>query len=60
MRWPVPVLGVTDIVAARSELEAAGVQFDGPTQHIEGRVALATFHDPDGHAWMLSQNLNAS
>jgi CreA protein len=56
---PVPVLGVTDIAAARKELEAAGVAFDGETQHIEGLVKLATFHDPDGHAWMLSQNLNA-
>jgi CreA protein len=54
---PVPVIGVTDIGAARAELEAKGVAFDGETQHIEGLVMLATFHDPDGHAWMLSQNL---
>jgi CreA protein len=52
-----PVLGVMDIAQARASLEAQGVRFDGETQHIDGLVKLATFYDPDGHSWMLSENL---
>jgi CreA protein len=53
----VPVFGVADIDSARRKLEAAGVRFDGPTQHQIGMVKLATFYDRDGNALMLSQNL---
>lgn len=49
--------GVTDIDAARKELEANDVRFDGPTQTIESMVKLSTFYDPDGNALMLYQDL---
>lgn len=49
--------GVKDIDAARKELEAKKVRFDGPTQTIPGMVRLATFFDPDGNALMLYQDL---
>ena len=49
--------GVTDIDAARKQLEGQDVRFDGPTQTIEGMVKLATFYDPDGNALMLFQDL---
>lgn len=52
-----PVFGVTDIDAARAELEGKGVRFDGDTQEITGMVKLATFFDPDGNSYMLSQTL---
>lgn len=48
--------GVADIDSARSELEAKGVQFAGPTEDIPGMVRLATFTDPDGNVMMLAQN----
>ncbi len=53
----VPVFGVADIVTARNDLEAAGVEFDGETLVIEGMVSTATFYDPDGNALMLAQDL---
>lgn len=53
----VPVFGVADIATARRDLEAAGVEFDGPTETIEGMVSTATFYDPDRNALMLAQNL---
>ena len=53
-----PVFGVTDIDAARAELESKGVPFDGDTQEIPGMVKLATFFDPDGNSYMLSQSLS--
>lgn len=49
--------GVEDIAAARSELEANGVQFLGPTDELPGMVRLATFQDPDGNVMMLAQSL---
>lgn len=52
---PVPVLGVDDLSRARTRLESAGVRFDGPNIEHDGLVKLATFYDPDGHAWMLSE-----
>ncbi len=52
-----PVLGVRDIHAARSELEAKGVSFEGDTTEIPGMVRLATFTDPDGNRYMLAQSL---
>ena len=48
---------VTDIDAARAHLEAMETPFDGPTQEIPGLVRLATFYDPDGNAFMLSQTI---
>jgi len=51
------VFGVEDIAAARSELEANGVQFLGPTDETPGMVRLASFQDPDGNVMMLAQNL---
>ena len=54
---PVPTFEVEDIVAARAQLEAKGVRFDGPTITHEALVKLATFYDPDDHALMLSQTL---
>lgn len=53
----VPVFGVADIAAARAGLEAAGARFDGETEVVEGMVATATFHDPDGNALMLAEDL---
>ena len=44
----IALLQVDDVAAARAELEAKGVKFEGET--IEGRVCLmATFFDPDGN-----------
>lgn len=50
--------GVTDIEAARNELEAKDVRFDGQTRVYEGMVKLATFYDPDGNTLMLYQDLS--
>ncbi len=50
--------GVKDIAAARSNLEAQDVRFDGETQVIPGMVSLATFFDPDGNQMMLYQDLS--
>lgn len=52
-----PVFGVTDIEAARAELESKNVRFDGDTIEIPGMVKLATFYDPDGNTYMLAQSL---
>ena len=53
----VPVWGVEDIATARAYLESRGVRFDGETMEIDGFVKLATFFDPDGNGYMLSQLL---
>ena len=53
----VPVFGVADIVAARKDMEVAGVKFDGETIVVDGMVSTATFYDPDGNALMLAQDL---
>ena len=52
-----PVFGVQDIAAARAELESKNVRFDGETIEIPGMVKLATFYDPDGNSYMLSESL---
>lgn len=52
-----PVFGVLDIEAARGELEGKGVRFDGDTLEIPEMVKLATFYDPDGNTYMLSEAL---
>lgn len=45
-------LRVPDVVAARAELEAKGVEFDGETLDT-GVCHMAFFRDPDGNALML-------
>lgn len=53
----VPTFNVSDIDATRAKLEAHQVRFDGPTQTLAGLVKLATFFDPDGHPFRLSQGI---
>jgi len=48
---------VADIDKARAMLEASKVRFDGATMTIPELVRLATFFDPDGNKFMLSQSL---
>ncbi len=57
---PTLTWGVTDIDAARSELEAKGVKFDGETTEIPDMVKLATFFDPDGNHLMMYQGLGVT
>ena len=45
-------LRVPDVTAARADLEAKGVQFDGETVDT-GVCHMAFFKDPDGNALML-------
>ena len=52
-----PVFGVADIDAARRELEAKGVAFEGETIELPGLVKLAAFASPDGNRYMLAQSL---
>jgi predicted enzyme related to lactoylglutathione lyase len=49
--------GVKDIEHARTSLETRGVRFDGDTQVVAGMVKLATFYDPDGNPFMLSETI---
>ena len=42
-------IGVKDVVATRKQLEGRGLKFNGETVIIPGKVALATFADPDGN-----------
>ena len=48
---------VTDIAHTRALLENAGVKFAGETSTIPNLVTLASFYDPDGNTYMLSQTL---
>jgi len=50
--------GVVDCDAARSQLEALDVRFDGETMTVPEMVKLATFFDPDGNTHMLAQDLS--
>jgi predicted enzyme related to lactoylglutathione lyase len=50
--------GVTDIEAAKAELDRQGVRQDGPIQDIPGMVRLLTFYDPDDNALMFYQDLS--
>lgn len=52
-----PTFGVSDIVAAKSSLEEAGVRIDGDVMTIEGMVKIITFYDPDDNALMFFQNI---
>jgi predicted enzyme related to lactoylglutathione lyase len=47
-------IGVADVIVARKTLETRGVKFRGETVVIPGKVALARFDDPDGHALSLA------
>ena len=49
--------GVKDLAHARAQLERHQTRFDGETQTIAGMVKLATFFDPDGNPFMLSEEL---
>jgi len=51
-------LRVPDVDAAREELEAKGVEFDGATI-VTGVCKQAWFKDPDGNALMLHRRLRA-
>lgn len=53
----VPVFGVSDLDSSRAALESAGVQFDGPTDVVEGMVKTATLYDLDKNALMIAQDL---
>ena len=47
--------GVTDIDAAKAELDRMGVRQDQGILDIPGLVRLLTFYDPDDNAPMLYQ-----
>ena len=49
--------GVTDIEAAKAELDRLGIRQDGPIQDIPDMVRLLTFFDPDDNALMFYQEL---
>ena len=51
-------LRVEDVDAARAELEARGVAFDGETI-VTGVCKQAWFKDPDGNALMLHRRFDA-
>lgn len=50
-------LRVSDVDAARAELEAKGVEFDGETI-VTGVCRQAWFKDPDGNALMLHRRFD--
>lgn len=50
-------LGVEDVDAARTALEAKGVEFAGPTMTVPDKVKLAEFSDPDGNRIRLAEAL---
>jgi catechol 2,3-dioxygenase-like lactoylglutathione lyase family enzyme len=52
--------GVTDIEAAKAELDRHGVRQDGPIRDIPDLVRLLTFYDPDDNALMFYQELGQS
>jgi catechol 2,3-dioxygenase-like lactoylglutathione lyase family enzyme len=47
--------GVTDLEAAKGELDRHGVRLDGDIVEIPGLVRLLTFFDPDDNALMFYQ-----
>ena len=49
--------GVSDIEAAKAELDRHGVRQDGPIRDIPDMVRLLTFYDPDDNALMFYQDL---
>lgn len=53
------VFGVSDAHAARAELEARGVEFQGEIHEMPGTVRLGTFLDPDGNVLQIAEDLTA-
>jgi catechol 2,3-dioxygenase-like lactoylglutathione lyase family enzyme len=51
-------LRVPDVDAARADLEAKGVEFDGETRQTSV-CRMAFFHDPDGNLLMLHRRFDA-
>jgi catechol 2,3-dioxygenase-like lactoylglutathione lyase family enzyme len=51
------VWSVTDIAAAKAELDRRGIRQDGDIRTIPDVVKLLTFYDPDGNTMMLAQSL---
>jgi catechol 2,3-dioxygenase-like lactoylglutathione lyase family enzyme len=51
-------LRVADVAAARAELEAKGIEFDGETVDT-GVCHMAFFKDPDGNALILHRRYSA-
>jgi len=49
--------GVTDIEAAKAELDRHGIRQDGPIRDIPDMVRLLTFYDPDDNALMFYQEI---
>jgi catechol 2,3-dioxygenase-like lactoylglutathione lyase family enzyme len=47
-----PAIHVDDVPAARAELEAKGVEFNGDVMDT-GVCHMAFFDDPDGNNWLL-------
>lgn len=54
------VFEVEDIEQAVDQLKRRGIEFTGEIETIPDFVKLATFRDPDGHCFELSQTLIAS
>ena len=54
----IALLHVDDVEAARAELEAKGVEFDGDTVET-GVCRMAFFKDPDGNALLLHRRFDA-
>lgn len=54
------VFEVEDIESAVAQLKERGIMFTGDIETIPDFVKLATFQDPDGHHFELSQTLLAS
>jgi catechol 2,3-dioxygenase-like lactoylglutathione lyase family enzyme len=54
----IALLHVDDVEAARAELEAKGVKFDGETVET-GVCRMAFFKDPDGNALLLHRRFDA-
>jgi catechol 2,3-dioxygenase-like lactoylglutathione lyase family enzyme len=52
-------LRVADVAAAKAELEAKGVEFDGDVFDT-GVCHMAPFRDPDGNAFMLHRNYESA
>ena len=52
--------GVSDLAAAKAELDAKGVRQDGGILEIDGLVRLVTFFDPDDNALMFYEIPGAS
>jgi CreA protein len=48
---------VNSVAQTRTVLEHSGVQFAGETSTIPNLVTMASFYDPDGNTYMISQTL---